>query len=119
MIITNDCSKDDTEGAIRRYMDANPGLNIRYLKHEVNQGKGAALHTGIKHASGKFTVIQDADLEYDPAEYNILIKPILDGYADVVFGSRFMGGKTAPHPVLLARRSAMNCSRSYPVCSPT
>ena len=68
IIITNDCSKDDTEGAIRRYIDANPGLNIRYLKHEVNKGKGAALHTGIQHASGNYIVIQDADLEYDPAE---------------------------------------------------
>jgi glycosyltransferase involved in cell wall biosynthesis len=106
LIITNDCSKDDTEGAVRRYMEANPALNIRYLKHEVNQGKGAALHTGIKHASGKYTVIQDADLEYDPAEYNILIKPILDGYADVVFGSRFMGGK--PHRILFFWHSIGN-----------
>ena len=93
IIITNDFSTDDTEGAILRYIDANPDMNIRYLKHEVNKGKGAALHTGIKHATGEFLIIQDADLEYDPEEYNILLRPILDGVADVVYGSRFMGGK--------------------------
>ena len=106
LIITNDCSKDDTEGAIQRYMAANPDLTIRYLQHEVNQGKGAALHTGIKHASGDYIIIQDADLEYDPAEYNILLKPILDDYADVVFGSRFMGGR--PHRILFFWHSIGN-----------
>lgn len=106
IIITNDCSKDDTEGAIRRYMDANPELSIRYQKHEVNMGKGAALHTGIQHASGNYIVIQDADLEYDPAEYNILLRPILDGYADVVYGSRFMGGR--PHRILFFWHSIGN-----------
>lgn len=106
IIITNDCSKDDTEGAIRRYMEANPALNIRYLKHEVNKGKGAALHTGIQHATGNYIIIQDADLEYDPAEYNILLRPILDGYADVVFGSRFMGGR--PHRILFFWHSIGN-----------
>lgn len=106
IIITNDCSKDDTEGAIQRYMAANPELNIRYLKHEVNQGKGAALHTGIQHASGKYLIIQDADLEYDPAEFNILLRPILDGYADVVYGSRFMGGR--PHRILFFWHSIGN-----------
>lgn len=106
IIITNDCSKDDTEGAIRRYMEANPALNIRYLKHEVNKGKGAALHTGIQHASGNYIVIQDADLEYDPAEYNILLRPILDGHADVVYGSRFMGGR--PHRILFFWHSIGN-----------
>ena len=106
LIITNDCSSDDTEGAINRYMDANPDLNILYLRHEVNQGKGAALHTGIQHASGKYIIIQDADLEYDPNEYNILLRPILDGYADVVFGSRFMGGR--PHRILFFWHSIGN-----------
>ncbi|MBP6812809.1 MAG: glycosyltransferase family 2 protein [Saprospiraceae bacterium] len=106
LIITNDCSRDDTEGAIRRYMEANPELNIRYLKHEVNQGKGAALHTGIQHASGEYIIIQDADLEYDPNEYNILLRPILDGFADVVFGSRFMGGR--PHRILFYWHSIGN-----------
>jgi len=106
LIITNDCSKDDTEGAILRYMEANPELNIRYQKHEVNQGKGAALHSGIRFATGDFIVIQDADLEYDPAEYNILLKPILDGFADVVYGSRFMGGR--PHRILFFWHSIGN-----------
>ncbi|MFN0013801.1 MAG: glycosyltransferase family 2 protein [Saprospiraceae bacterium] len=106
IIITNDCSKDDTAGAIRRYMDANPGLNIRYLEHEVNKGKGAALHTGIQHASGEYIIIQDADLEYDPAEYNLLLRPLLEGYADVVYGSRFMGGR--PHRILFFWHSIGN-----------
>jgi glycosyltransferase involved in cell wall biosynthesis len=98
VIIVNDCSKDDTEDAINRYMTSYPETGIVYIKHEVNQGKGAALHTGIKHATGDFVVIQDADLEYDPEEYNVLLKPMLAGVADVVFGSRFMGGK--PHRIL-------------------
>ena len=106
IIITNDCSKDDTEGAIRRYMEANPQLNIQYRRHEVNQGKGAALHTGIQHATGQYIIIQDADLEYDPAEYNILLRPMLDGNADVVFGSRFMGGR--PHRILFFWHSIGN-----------
>lgn len=98
IILINDCSTDDTEGAISRYMAANPELNIQYSKHEVNKGKGAALHTGIKAATGQWVIIQDADLEYDPREYNILLQPILDGFADVVYGSRFSGGK--PHRIL-------------------
>jgi len=98
IIIVNDCSKDDTEAAIERYRSTNTDLNIQYYKHEVNQGKGAALHTGIRLAKGDFVIIQDADLEYDPEEYNILLKPILDGFADVVYGSRFMGGR--PHRIL-------------------
>jgi glycosyltransferase involved in cell wall biosynthesis len=98
IIIINDCSSDNTEQAIQAYMAANPDMDIQYLKHEVNQGKGAALHTGIAHATGEYLVIQDADLEYDPDEYNDLLKPILKGFADVVFGSRFMGGN--PHRVL-------------------
>ena len=106
IIITNDCSKDDTEGAIRRYMEANPQLNIQYRRHEVNQGKGAALHTGIQHATGQYIIIQDADLEYDPVEYNILLRPMLDGNADVVFGSRFMGGR--PHRILFFWHSIGN-----------
>jgi glycosyltransferase involved in cell wall biosynthesis len=98
IIVVNDCSKDDTEEAIQRYQQNNPDVNIQYFKHEVNQGKGAALHTGIKLATGDVVIIQDADLEYDPHEYNLLIKPITDGFADVVYGSRFMGGR--PHRIL-------------------
>lgn len=98
IIIVNDCSKDDTEEAILRYKNAHPNMDIQYFKHEVNMGKGAALHTGIKKATGEYLIIQDADLEYDPQEYNLLLKPILRGQADVVFGSRFLGGN--PHRIL-------------------
>lgn len=98
IIIVNDCSKDNTELAIATYQQANPDLNIQYFKHEVNKGKGAALHTGISKATGEYLIIQDADLEYDPAEYNDLLKPIVAGFADVVYGSRFMGSN--PHRIL-------------------
>ena len=98
VVIVNDCSSDNTEEAILNYQKQNPSLLIQYRKHDVNQGKGAALHSGIKEATGDIIVIQDADLEYDPNEFNILLKPILDGFADVVYGSRFMGGK--PHRIL-------------------
>ena len=98
IIIVNDCSTDNTEEAILQYSEKNKESNIQYFKHPVNKGKGAALHTGIEKATGDFLIIQDADLEYNPQEYNILLQPMLDGFADVVFGSRFMGGK--PHRIL-------------------
>ena len=97
IIIINDFSKDNTEEAILKYMTSNEMLNIQYFKHQVNKGKGAALHTGISKATGDYLIIQDADLEYDPEEYNLLLKPVLAGFADVVFGSRFMGGN--PHRI--------------------
>ncbi|HZV70141.1 MAG TPA: glycosyltransferase family 2 protein [Saprospiraceae bacterium] len=106
VILINDCSKDNTEGAILKYKNEFPEFPILYVAHEVNKGKGAALHTGIAHASGEYTIIQDADLEYDPEEYNILLIPILKGFADVVYGSRFMGGK--PHRVLFFWHSIGN-----------
>jgi glycosyltransferase involved in cell wall biosynthesis len=98
IIIVNDCSTDNTEQAIREYIADNPALDIKYHKHEVNRGKGAAIHTGISTAAGEYLIIQDADLEYDPEEYNALLNPVIKGFADVVFGSRFMGGN--PHRVL-------------------
>jgi glycosyltransferase involved in cell wall biosynthesis len=98
LIIVNECSLDDTEIAINSYIDTNLNFSITDLKHDMNKGKGAALHTGIKNATGDYLIIQDADLEYDPNEYNILLKPIVHGLADVVYGSRFCGGK--PHRIL-------------------
>ncbi len=106
VIIVNDCSKDNTEEAILAYRDANPELPITYYKNAVNQGKGAALHTGIEKATGDYVIIQDADLEYDPEEYNMLLKPLLSGFADVVYGSRFIGGK--PHRILFFWHSIGN-----------
>ncbi len=106
IIIVNDCSKDQTEESIFKYQSNNTDIDIQYIKHEFNQGKGAAIGTGIKKATGDFVIIQDADLEYDPNEYSILLKPILDGHADVVYGSRFMGGK--PHRILFFWHSIGN-----------
>lgn len=98
IIIVNDFSKDNTEDAIFNYMSINSEMDIKYYKHEFNQGKGAALHTGISKATGQYLIIQDADLEYDPSEYNLILEPVLNGFADVVYGSRFIGGK--PHRIL-------------------
>lgn len=106
IIIVDDCSHDGTYEAIGAYQEKNPDLQINLNRHEKNKGKGAALHTGIKAAKGDITVIQDADLEYDPHEYNILLKPFIDGVADVVYGSRFMGGN--PHRILFFWHSIGN-----------
>jgi len=106
IIVINDCSKDSTEAQILSYIDKKPEANIQYVKHAINQGKGAAIHSGIAKASGDYIIIQDADLECDPNEFNVLLKPMDDGFADVVFGSRFAGGST--HRVLKKRNLRAN-----------
>lgn len=96
LITVNDASQDGTGDVLRELAKSHP--NIKVFEHAVNQGKGAALRTGISHATAPYVLIQDADLEYEPEEYPVLLKPILSGKADVVFGSRFIGGEA--HRVL-------------------
>ena len=106
LILVNDCSTDNTEGVLLEYIKMHPELNMQYFKHEVNMGKGAAIHTGIQRATGQYLVIQDADLEYDPEEFNFLLKSVVRGDADVVFGSRFLGGNS--HRILFYWHSIGN-----------
>ena len=97
LVIVDDCSQDGTWEKLQPLAQTEP--RIKLVRHDVNQGKGAALRTGIAHADSEIVIIQDADLEYDPGEYHLLLAPILAGKADVVFGSRFLGGSGA-HRVL-------------------
>jgi glycosyltransferase involved in cell wall biosynthesis len=111
LIIVNDASTDGTEEEILAYKERHSELEITYRRHEKNKGKGAALHTGITLAMGDYVIIQDGDLEYDPKEYNDLLKPILDGFADVVYGSRFMGNN--PHRILFFWHSIGNAFLTF------
>lgn len=106
IVIVNDCSTDNTGTAIEEYLRKYPEIDFKMFNHAVNKGKGAAIHTGISIATGDYLIVQDADLEYDPKEYNVLIQPVLDGFADIVFGSRFMGGN--PHRILFFWHSIGN-----------
>ncbi len=98
IVVVDDCSRDNTKGQVDLFTSNFPQVRLQYIRHEKNQGKGAAIRTGLSHAHGDYVIIQDADLEYDPNEYNKLLNPIINGYADVVYGSRFMG--EGPHRVL-------------------
>ncbi len=106
IIIVNDCSSDNTVEAIETYKKQNPELKIQLFNQEINQGKGAAIHKAMELAKGEYLIIQDADLEYDPEEYNDLLKPVINGFADVVYGSRFIGG--SPHRILFFWHSIGN-----------
>jgi len=106
IIVVDDASTDQTQKIVSNYKQQNTDLVIQYHKHTRNLGKGAAIQTALRHVTGEYVVIQDADLEYNPDEYNLLLQPLVTGFADVVYGSRFVGGN--PHRILFFWHSIGN-----------
>ena len=106
IIIVNDCSTDTSADEVKKFMDQNPELNMQLFDQATNQGKGAAINRAIQECTGDYLVIQDADLEYDPEEYNLLLKPVFKDNADAVYGSRFVGDN--PHRILFYWHSKGN-----------
>jgi len=106
IIIVDDCSTDGTNAAIEQFISLHPGKKIKLIRHEKNKGKGACIRTGLQYATGEALIIQDTDLEYDPSEYNKLLRPIMLGHADVVYGSRFRGSEA--HRVLFFMHTVGN-----------